>query len=315
MICILGTGFGLYGYLPALVQGCSQKVVLPERSRKKLLSRPELKLLLPHIHFAPTELEALELADGAVLALSPEDQLTYLKKILPLKQIKLLFLEKPLSNTPESSQNILNEIIQSGKEFRIGYLFRQTTWAREFVEKFYRLNESSTLRFNWFFQAHHFKNNLHNWKRSHHFGGGVIRFYGIHLIAFLAELGYGQVASSKTYGFNKDEIERWHACLSGPKLPDIEIYIDSRSPKTQFSIDQKADTHQHYQNFIIQKDPLDVPKIEDNDLSMPVFDRRVTYLVKHCLLPLDKQKDFTQIYTDTNTLWALIEQKDEFVKI
>lgn len=41
-IAILGSGFGLYGYLPALVAHCVQRVVLPERYRQRLEERSEL---------------------------------------------------------------------------------------------------------------------------------------------------------------------------------------------------------------------------------------------------------------------------------
>ena len=42
MFAILGSGFGLYGYLPALVEGCEQPVVLPERYRARFDERSEL---------------------------------------------------------------------------------------------------------------------------------------------------------------------------------------------------------------------------------------------------------------------------------
>ena len=41
MFAIRGSGFGLYGYLPALV-GCGRRVVLPERYRARFAERPEL---------------------------------------------------------------------------------------------------------------------------------------------------------------------------------------------------------------------------------------------------------------------------------
>jgi hypothetical protein len=42
MYTIVGGGFGLYGYFPAIVQQTGMKVLLNEKYRKTITSRPEL---------------------------------------------------------------------------------------------------------------------------------------------------------------------------------------------------------------------------------------------------------------------------------
>ena len=43
MYSIIGSGFGLYGYLPAIIKLHKKGVVLPEKYKEKILLRPELK--------------------------------------------------------------------------------------------------------------------------------------------------------------------------------------------------------------------------------------------------------------------------------
>jgi len=73
-------------------------------------------------------------------------------------------------------------------------------------------------------KADHFKNNKDNWKRDHKQGGGPLRFYGIHLIAVLAELGYTSSRQSLD-----------DTCYGSPILPILqshrECHQHHRKPK------------------------------------------------------------------------------------
>ena len=48
---IVGSGFGLYGYLPALVEVGKMNVILPGRYKDKFLARSELKIYADYIHW------------------------------------------------------------------------------------------------------------------------------------------------------------------------------------------------------------------------------------------------------------------------
>ena len=91
--------------------------------------------------------------------------------------------------------------------------------------------------------AHHFSENLDNWKSEHAQGGGVIRFYGIHLIALLAELGYTDVNESFVIASAKlKECALWMAKCAGASLPDFDIEINTESNVNYFEIrDAKND--------------------------------------------------------------------------
>ena len=68
---ILGSGFGMYGYLPALIE-CGMKVALPERYRSVIGGRTELVQYMPEVIWCAGTEEALALANGAVVAVRPD---------------------------------------------------------------------------------------------------------------------------------------------------------------------------------------------------------------------------------------------------
>ena len=84
--------------------------------------------------------------------------------------------------------------------------------------------------------AHHFARDVASWKRSHAEGGGVLRFFGVHLLALLARHGYRAVERSTVAGQDAGEPEQWHAVFFGPGVPDCHVEIDSRSSTSCFSI-------------------------------------------------------------------------------
>ena len=71
---ILGGGYGLYGYLPAIASRPGSSVLLPRSIREKLLARVELAPLEPAVSWCATPMDALRKADAIILALPPEAQ-------------------------------------------------------------------------------------------------------------------------------------------------------------------------------------------------------------------------------------------------
>lgn len=237
---VRGAGFGLYGYLPALV-GCGQRVVLPERYRARFAERPELAPYADKIVWAKDEASALEQADGAALALRPSDQAAWVARCLALPRVERLILEKPLAPSPDESSRLFEDLLRSKKTFRIGYVFRETAWGRRF------LKAGGASSIDWTFTAHHFRANLHNWKRSHAAGGGPIRFFGIQLVALLAEAGYREVLSSSGTGAGLEELESWEAVFAGPGRPECRVTVKTRDLAESLRVDGLADLREPFE--------------------------------------------------------------------
>ena len=79
---ILGSGFGLYGYLPAL-QALGCRVVLPLRYRSIIENRAELSGFAERIGWAADDTDAIDQADAVVVARRPADQ-SHLFNMVPL---------------------------------------------------------------------------------------------------------------------------------------------------------------------------------------------------------------------------------------
>lgn len=313
MFAIIGSGFGLYGYMPALVDDCAQRVVLPERYRARLAERRELARYAGHIRWERDEAAALDSAEGAVLALRPMDQSEWLPRCLARANLERLILEKPLAHSPEAAARTLDSLARSNKTFRIGYIFRYTDWAAKFFGVMRAAQGGGRVSIRWNFLAHHFRFDLHNWKRSDSAGGGAIRFYGIQFIALLAEAGYREVLRSRSSGASADETDRWHAAFSGPGLPECTLAVDSRSGTTDFLVEREADGDGGGGEVLASLD--DPFAFGGSVAAKDELDRRVPYLGRVCRSLRDGNAGELELYAETIGLWRKVEDNTRFVKL
>jgi len=301
-IAILGSGFGLYGYLPALVAHCGRQVVLPERYRERFEARSELAEFAPHVHWARDEASALHGAAGVVLALCPRMQSYWLAVCLAKPHLECLLLEKPLATNPDAALHWHNRLESSGKVIRIAYLFRYLDWAMEIRNAIAHVT-SNRLTVCWHFLAHHIRHGLSSWKRDHDHGGGAIRFYGIHIIALLAEMGYSSVIQSFTSGCAKGEPSRWNAVFAGTGLPDCEVELDSASPENRFSIISDASSAGAFR--LEQADPF----VGSQELALAgAVDRRVATLGRFCQSAWSDPRPMQDFYRPAIELWQALER-------
>lgn len=237
MYAIAGAGFGLYGYLPAIAGARGGTVVLPESVRAKFEARPELAPFAGAIRWAPDLDAALASASVAVVAVPPAEQPGVVERCLRHPGIGALVLEKPVAATPGEARVVLDAIAKAGKRCRVGYTLLETAWADRLLEAPAAADEP--LDIEWSFQAHHFARGVATWKRRHAQGGGALRFYGIHLVALLARLGYRDATHSRLAGADPREPERWLATVAGPGLAEATVVLDCRSPATVFRLVRK----------------------------------------------------------------------------
>jgi predicted dehydrogenase len=309
VIAILGSGFGLYGYLPALVKGCGQRVVLSERHREPFAQRPELARFADDVEWERDEASALDRAEGVVLALQPADQSEWIPRCLERPNLTRILVEKPLATSPQASRALLEDLVRSGKIIRVGYTFRYTDWAERMAAALTQSEGSKRLLIQWSFLAHHFRHDLRNWKRSTKSGGGAIRFYGIQLIALLAELGYQDVISSCSFGNSPDVVEKWTASFHGPGVPECDVALDTKSVTEKFGAELLFNSAtQPNLVFADLKDPFESTTIE----SLEGLDRRVPVLSRLCRALWEQAIDEDAWYKATIELWRVVEEKTRF---
>lgn len=293
-VVILGSGFGLYGYLPALSSIKNVKIFLLSRYKNQVCKRLDINFYFNTIKWVDDDEILLELADAVIIALTPAQQYIWIKKCLTYQNINYILCEKPLATTPDLANDVLIDLVTSRKKFRIAYNFRYTEWGKNVLETLKNIENIT-----WNFQAHHYEKNIQNWKRQHKDGGGALRFYGIHLIALLSELGYNNTAYSEIKTNKKNEAETWSAEIIGDNLIDCTVNISTNSPETRFVIkDSKGQAYSLLHPF-----QTSLSDKEDK------YDQRIPFLTKSLLDLFYHTEHYCKWYEHTHLLWKNIEER------
>jgi predicted dehydrogenase len=300
MVTIFGSGFGLYGYLPALIEGVNETVCLPRKYLKIIRSRTDLSALEEKILWVKDEDEAIQRSSKAVISVNPIWQFGIVKRCVALGFKGHFFLEKPLAESPEEADKLLDFLDDSGAGYSVGYSFLYIQAIKKYLSN---NRDTAQLLLNWEFMAYHFAKNLINWKRFDTEGGGVLRFYGIHVIALLVEAGYSGVVSSELMGEKEEEPSRWEAIFSHSKAVNCHVMVDSRSENSSFSLTGKKGT-----DPLVVTDPFEL-----NHSQVEMLDRRFTSLVSF-ICDLDKSVDRRNLYREINRMWRLVENRSVFNK-
>ncbi len=294
MFTVVGAGFGVYGYLPALIETFGEAVILPRDYEAVVMARPELERYRARIHWAADIAAALAGATGAVIAVRPASQPEVLARCCAAANIERVVLEKPVAVDPARAAQVLQALERSGKRYRIGYTVLHTPWGRDLD---WPRQGSDTVHIEWTFMAHHFARDLPTWKRAHSQGGGALRFYGIHLLALLARAGYREAAESTLDGAQRDEPSQWRARFVAAGLPECRVLIDSRAATTGFTISRQGGP------LLALRDPFDAPAgaaDADGDRRIPVL----ASLLESFATPDDACYG---LYERTNALWTAVE--------
>jgi predicted dehydrogenase len=298
---VLGSGFGLYGYVPALISGCNQQVFLPERYRARMRERTDVRHLEDRIQWRSNETEILEEVDAVAISRRPQDQEHLINRCAGLRNIRGLVLEKPVGTTPKSALEALDTLEGSGKSYRIAYVFRYLPWAAQLRRVLETPGAPGSVRIDWRFQAHHYAHGLKNWKRTVSEGGGALRFFGIQLIGLLAEIGYSHAATSQFKSNRPDECEAWSAEFSGEGLPRCCVNVETNSTVRGFSI--KMDGPEPNSARIVDlEDPF------QQCVRMSHFDRRVACLTELCHETIADEVSSYRWYRRSLALWSECER-------
>ena len=296
---IIGSGFGIYGYLPALAEVTDDALFLPERYREKLLLRPELSHLEHRVTWITNDHEIFEQVDSIILAVPPNIQQQKILELINYEKIQHFLLEKPVAASPSASQNVLELLKSRGKDVRIGYTFFYAKWFDGF--RFPFAHNASKVTFNWSFRAHHFSNQIDTWKSKHSLGGGPLRFYGIHLLALASSLGFDAVDYSVLKPDETDEPTCWHAMLLGPELPPCELNVHTNSDEMKFQVNAVLDGKQKI--LIDLSQPFALERESSLDIRVGALTRLLGEVNKSTV-------NSFEIYERVNTLWKMVEARN-----
>jgi hypothetical protein len=115
---VAGAGFGLYGYVPALIARGIETVVLPEAYRTEMERRPELRQYVSRIRWVANRATACAAASGLVIATPPTIQQDIVRQVLAQYDVRTFVLEKPVAKTPDAAAATLRAIAAAGSNLR-----------------------------------------------------------------------------------------------------------------------------------------------------------------------------------------------------
>lgn len=205
----MGSGFGLYGYLPAICNLGFTPVILKTK-KHKLEERFELAKYFG-IPIYSNSVEDLHIStDAVVVATLPSTQSCVLRQLISTKDTGHFFLEKPLGINSRDGKELLQILDSSRYSFSIAYLFLWTEWFARLKRELSH-SEEVTFHIIWEVQL-----SANSWKSKSEIGGGLLSFYCTHLFAMYIDLGFGVESTSLIVSENSIQV-------TGKRLDGKEI--------------------------------------------------------------------------------------------
>lgn len=180
MIAVFGSGFGIYGHLPAIVES-GHAVAVPSRYRDQIETRVELRKYREAITFCGDEFEMLAGSEVAVLARRPADNEVLIAHILEVSRPSRIVVEKPSARTSVIAQSNDRLLTERGIRSYTPYLFQYTPWGRA-TREIVVSQTAETVSVDWSLNT---ANGGAAWKGDSSAGGGILSFYFIHMLALL----------------------------------------------------------------------------------------------------------------------------------
>ena len=296
---IFGKNFGLYGYLPSLIFTKNVNVHLLENYKDALEKRDELLPFIKKIIWYENENDLMRSIDSCVIAVPPSSQNIILEKIIKFDNIKNIILEKPPASNPAKAKELLIQIKRYNLNVNFSFSFLYCKWYQR-IKKLI-LESRKPLYIEWNFKAYHFSKNQFNWKRDHYQGGGPLRFYGIHLLSVIADIGSQHCSSSKLIKDDFDFQSKWESEFKLDSGMIISLILNSNNEKKLFEIGSKeGDTKLP---FLKIEDPfIQEEKIDNHDIKLNILKKLINQSNK-----LDQTK--INYYENLVNLWGACESK------
>lgn len=210
MITVLGSGFGLYGHLPALVE-LGRKVCVPARYRSAFDERAELKQYRSGVYFANDESALLSTSRLLILARRPVDNEFLARQAALIRIPPQLVIEKPPGASPRAALDLEDALTRVGIRHTTPYLFAHCDWARE-CRMLLAGGRGRDIELNWYFNS---DRTTQSWKSTLEQGGGLLNYYFIQLIA-LADFLLGRHRVNEWRGPQGDSCKVVMAALTRP---------------------------------------------------------------------------------------------------
>jgi len=208
-IGIIGSGFGIYGYLPAIILSGHIPVTL-EKYRTEILHRGDTQQFDDQIQYVSNLENLVEVSSGALVFAVPPLVRTQILDSFHSQYLGHLFLEKPIAATSKDYSDLKQQLERAANTWSVAYLFPYTEWYRAMQSWVSESSGTQEVTIQWTIPKPESRD---NWKVDKLFGGGIVSFYLSHFIPFLRENNFD--TSNFSLGVNGDVI--WEIHKNGPK--------------------------------------------------------------------------------------------------
>jgi len=196
-IGIIGSGFGLYGLLPAFnsINNC-QVICICGKKTERLSSYCE-SIGLTKIYPDWEQMLALENLDVIAIAVTPRAQYNIAEKAI--QKGLHVFAEKPLTTNYKEAKKLLLLAKKNKITTAVDFIFPEIDeWqkAKDLLDskKYGKLEHISV---DWNFLSYDIKNKITSWKTDVKEGGGALSFYVSHVLYYLEYYG-GKIKKIKS---------------------------------------------------------------------------------------------------------------------
>ena len=279
-IGILGSGFGLYGYLPAAFKNGWQISTL-SRYKQAITIRPEIADKDPLITYYLDERQLIGNADCLVIARTPELQSQALELDVDFRGH--LFLEKPLGKSIHEHEKVLEKLIHNNSKFSIGYLFSYLNWYSQVIA-YMKSNIEGYVRVSW-----QIEKPKQPWKLESRFGGGLVGYYAVHFVRLFQDLSIP--IDTIEIEENSSEMLKFHG-RTGRKMLTVDITFSRQS---RFRIDFEPEISAGFPQLALESPFGVLPR-------QGIADTRVESMSKYLLDGLHGQALEQAIITERNII-------------
>ena len=284
--------------MPAIIKNKKNKIFVKKNYFKFFNKRPDLKKYIKKVTFVKEH--NFKKKDVVIFAKRPSDQYKFLKRYS--SKFLYFFLEKPLAANHKISKELILFLIKTKVKFSIAYLFLYTRWYAN-LAKITKNTNIDTIFLVWNFKS---KNSSKSWKNIPKHGGGLINFYGTHILALMSSLKFTKCKMSLIKKKNNKQVF-WNSEFKNKKNIKFNIKINIESSLENFDI-----------SYILKNDNKVIKQYKDQDpfgkKNNKFLDHRVKILKKY----LSEDKNFVRrksIYLNVIKLWEKVDMITKSLKI
>lgn len=235
-IGIIGSGFGLYGLLPAFNSITKCRVISICGKKTNRLVNYCQSINLTKIYSSWQEMLDKSSLDAVAIAVPPNIQYQ-IAKFAIIKGLHV-FAEKPLAANLEQAKELLDLAKRKKIIHAIDFLFPEIDeWqeVKQIIDK-KKLGRLKQISLNWDFLSYDIRNKISSWKTNNKEGGGALSFYFSHSLYYLEyfagkiislqslfsyspkSLNGGEVGINLILKFKDDVTGYAHFCCNTPGL-------------------------------------------------------------------------------------------------